>query len=132
MNLRRLLSFQPFAPWVVIVAAVVALLLVAGIVFHVTNGAREAAQNKVNAEMSGARAKATAEAGQVVDRAHDFQSGSEALSRENADAIRQAPGADQRLDPALADVARRRMCERASLRRTAECVQLLGPRQPSR
>jgi hypothetical protein len=132
MNLRRLLSFQPFAPWVFLTACAVALAAVVLIVMSVVNGAREAAQTKVDAEMSQARAKATAEAGAVVDRAHDFQSGSEALSRENADAFRQAPGADQRLDPRLNDAGRRGLCQRASLRRTAECVQLLGPVEPPR
>lgn len=132
MNLRRYLSWQPFTPTVFLIGCAVALVLVVAIVLGVINGAREAAQTKVDAAMGNARAKSATEAGQTVDRAHDFQTNSETLSRENADAIRQAPGADQRLDPALADVARRRMCERASLRRTPECVQLLGPAQPTR
>lgn len=130
MKLRRLLSFQPFAPWVFLTAVGVALLVVGLIVFNVLNGAREAAQNKVDATMGAARSKATAEASQIIDRAHNAQTQSEALSRESEDAIRQAPGADQRLDPALNDVARRRLCERPSLRRTEQCVQLLGPAKP--
>jgi hypothetical protein len=132
MNVRRLFAWQPFAPWVVLAAAGVAILLVTAIVLHVMNGAREAAEARVGAEMGQARAKAGADAGLIVDDAHAAQTASEDLTRKNADAIRNSKGADQALDPAVLDAARRGMCNRASYRDRPECVQLLGPRQSPR
>lgn len=113
--------------------ALVALLIVLAGVWWATGGIRrDAKQAKVDAAMAVAHGKSAADAAQISDAAHAAQSASETLSRENEDAIRNAPGAAQALDPGLNDVARRRLCLRASLRNTPECVQLLGPAKPSR
>jgi type VI protein secretion system component VasK len=84
---------------------------------------------KANAQATYARSRtdAAADAAGVVDQVHAAALQSADLTRKNADDIHAAPGADQRLDPALNDAGRRGMCQRPSYRRTAECVQLLGP-----
>ncbi len=130
MNLRSLLSWQPFTPAVFFAICAAAVFAVVIIVASIIHGQREAAQNKVDAGMGQARSESAADAMQTVERAHDAQAQSEALSRENEDAIRNAPGANQAVDPRVSDVARRRLCERASLRRTPECLQLIGPEKP--
>jgi hypothetical protein len=64
----------------------------------------------------------------IVDQAHDAATASEELTRKNADEIHAAPGADQRLDPALNDAGRLGMCRRPSYRRTAgACSSLVPP-----
>ena len=118
--------------WLVVLA--VAALVIAGGWWIVTEPGRanqRAAEAQTSSAMSGARAGSAAEAGKILDGAHADATTSEALSRENADAIAQAPGADQRLDPGLNDAARRGMCKRRAYRHSDECVQLLGEPGPA-
>jgi ABC-type Na+ efflux pump permease subunit len=55
------------------------------------------------------------------------QSGREATidrqTKENTDAIRNAPGADTPVPPTVAAVARERLCQRATYRERPECLQ---------
>lgn len=129
MNLRHLIARQPFSPLglAAIAAAIVAALLVWFVIAGWMHARRAAAEGRVGAVMGEAHGKSAAEAGAIIDGAHAASVQSEALSRENADAIRSAQGADQALDPALNDAGRRSLCRRPSYRRTTECVQLLGP-----
>lgn len=116
-----------------IVLAVVAILLMGAWWFATEPGRanQRAAEAKTAGAMSEARAGSAAGAVQILDGAHANTTTSEALSRENADAIAQAPGAGQRLDPGLNDAARRGMCKRKAYRRSDECVQLLGEPGPA-
>lgn len=129
MNLRKLIARQPFSP--LGLAAIAAIVLVVALAWFLIaswqHDRRAAGEAKVGSAMGEAHGKSAAEAGAIIDGAHAAAVQSEALSRENADAIRSAQGAGQALDPALNDAGRRSLCRRPSYRRTAECVQLLGP-----
>lgn len=133
-NLKRsVLARIPLTPTGFMVAGIVALLVaVAVFVVFATwqHERRAAAEAKVGAAMGEARGRSAADAGAVTDRAHDFATSSEALTRENADAIRQAPGADQRLSRELNAVGRRGVCLQPAYRSSSECMQLLGRAQP--
>lgn len=123
-----------FSPTRWAIVAGIALVAVCLIVWVLTEPGRanqRAAEARTAGAMSEARAGSAAQAGQILDGAHANATTSEALSRENADAIAQAPGADQRLDPGLNRAARERMCHRPAYRLSAECVQLLGRPQPA-
>lgn len=113
--------------WLVVL--VVVALIIAGGWWMVTEPGRanqRTAEAKTAGAMSDARAGSAAQAGNILDQAHVNATTSEALSRENADAIAQAPGAGQRLDPGLNRAGRERVCLRPAYRLSAECVQLLG------
>lgn len=117
-----------------IACAVVALTALALVVWWAGGGARrEAAEARAEAAMSDSRAKSAADAGVILDQAHTASTESETLSRETADAIRNAPGASVRLDPGLNRAARERLCLRAAYRDRPECaVFKSGSPQPSR
>ena len=108
----RLLSPTRWA----IVAGIV-LITICIIVWVLTEPGR-ANQRTADARTAGAmsetRAGSAARAVQILDGAHANATNSEALSRENADAILQAPGAGQRLDPELNRTARERLCDLAA------------------
>lgn len=78
-----------------------------------------------------ARTESARDAIGVQDRALGEAATTEQTSKENADAIHQAPGADVRLDPALNRTARERLCNRASYRDRPECVQLARRAKPA-
>jgi hypothetical protein len=125
--------FNPAAWAAVIVITLAAALGMGWFVTEPGRANRRAAEAGASSEMSGARAGAAADAGAILDDTHSAETQSEALSRENADAILQAPGADQRLDPELNRTARERLCERAAYRGRPECaVQQHGGAQPPR
>ena len=132
MKLREFTRLLSPTYWLIVLA--VAALAIFGIWWMITEPGRahqRTAEAKTASAMSGARAGSAAEAGKILDGAHANATTSEALSRENADAIAQAPGAGQRLDPGLNDAARRGMCKRKAYRRSDECVQLLGEPGPA-
>lgn len=127
-EIRRL--FNPTI-WAVLIFVTVAGLL--GAAWFVTEPGRQkarAVEGAVTGALGQARSVSASEAAAVADRARDSADQNETLSRENADAIDRAPGADQRLNSALNDIGRRGLCKRAAYRRSAECVQLLGPPLP--
>lgn len=123
-----------FSPTRWAIVAGIVLIAVCLIVYVLTEPGRanqRAAEARTAGALSETRAGSAARAGQILDQAHVNATTSEALSRENADAIAQAPGAGQRLDPGLNDTARRGMCKRKAYRRSDECVQLLGEPGPA-
>lgn len=116
-----------------LVVGCVALVIVCAGLWWATGGARrDAAIAKANAAFSDSKAKSGADAGQTLDKAHQASTDNEALSRENADAIRNAPGADQRLDPSLNRAALERLCRREAYRNEPDCLQFTGRAKPSR
>lgn len=132
MKLREFTRLLSPTYWLIVLA--VAALAIFGIWWMVTEPGRanqRTAEAQTSGAMSGARAGSAAEAGKILDGAHANATTSEALSRENADAIAQAPGAGQRLDPGLNRAGRERVCLRPAYRLSAECVQLLGRPQPA-
>jgi len=93
---------------------------------------REAAEARAGQAMSEARTESGAQAGVILDRAHERAAASEQLSRETADAIQAAPGADVRLDPGLNRAALERVCKRASAAGLPECMQYADRAKPAR
>lgn len=124
----------PVTPWEWGVAAFCALgaLLLIILVAWYLNAPQRAAEARAGGILAEEHGKAAADAGRTIDAAHNAATANETLSRENADAIRAANGASQPLDPDLNRVARERLCARAAYRGRPECVQLLGPAEPSR
>lgn len=130
--MRRLFPLLTPLGWLasaLVLAAVVALGW-----WFVTEPGRQrqrAAEAEVSAKLSDARTKSAADAISIQDGASDAAAASEQLSRESADAIRNAPGADQRLDPGLNRAGRERLCRRAAYRDHPDCVQLSRGAEPS-
>lgn len=126
--------FRTLAPWAWVAVAAVVLALVLLAAWFVTEPGRarqRAAEAEVSAKLSDARTRSAGEAIAIQDAASDAAARSEQLSRETADAIRNAPGADQRLDPDLNRAARQRLCLRAAYRERPECVQLARGAEPA-
>lgn len=121
-RLSSLIAWQPFTPPVFLAGVGIALAALAILAASFLHGQHKAAQAKVDAEMGRARSQSTSEAMATVERANAFQDQSEALSRENENAIRQAPGADQPLPYDLNRAARERLCHREAYRRLPECA----------
>ena len=69
-----------------------------------------------------ARDSATDTINTVAARA-DADAATRQIEKDNADAIRTAPGADAPVDPVLADTARRGLCRYAAYRGRPECLQ---------
>ena len=132
MKLSEIARLLTPAAWVVLIGITLAALLWMGwFVTEPGRANRRAVEAGASSEMSGARAGAAADAGAILDSTHSADTQSEALSRENADAILQTPGAAQRLDPELNRTARERLCERAAYRGRPECaMQQHGGAQP--
>lgn len=131
-ELRRL--FSP-AHWLFVAAGLVAcLLVIATIIWFATEPGRQKAraeQARAAAALAGARTASAANAAQITDQAASAAISSETLSKETANAIAQAPGAGQRLDPGLNDAGRRRLCLRPAYAGTPDCLQLLGRAEPA-
>lgn len=107
-------------------AAVVAILLVAGIVtligWSMGAGDRQrAAQADAEATMAGARTKAAGDAVRAADEASKGAAADEQATRDNTGAIRGAAGADGPVAPAVADEGRRRICQRQSSAADPSC-----------
>jgi len=117
------------------VLALAALLLLWGawwaIIIRPADNAKEAATARVEGGFATARTESARDAGNTLDGALKGAATNEQTARETADAIRQAPGADVRLDPALNRTARERLCLRAAYRDRPECVQLARRAKPA-
>ena len=94
--------------------------------------AQEAAKGRATTIQSAANSASGRDAANITDRAHNTASTIENTTRDNADAIRNAPGANQPLNPDLNRVALERLCKRPSYARTEQCLQLARSRQPAR
>lgn len=119
------------AEWLVVGLSVVALTVVIALAWSALSSRQRAEQATLDGSLATSAGQSAAQAGQILDGAHASAGQSETLSRETADVIRSTPGADQRLDPRLNDAGRKRLCERAAYRGSAECVQLLGRSKPA-
>lgn len=119
--------------WALAAVAVAAACFVAW--WFITAPARDAvhqAQARSENIQGQAHVASAADAAKVIDQAHATINTIEQTTRENADAIRHAPGADQPLDPGLNRVALERLCHRPTYAHSSQCLQLARPAQPSR
>ena len=116
--------------WAAVIASVCA---VAAIVWFVTADSRhrhDAAVARTEGALAASHNQSAADAIQTTVDAAKRDAATDAQTRENADEIRHAPGADAPVDPRATDAGLRGLCVRAAYRCSAQCVQLLGPVQP--
>ena len=108
-----------------IIAAVVFALLIAG--FLILQSCQTARTAKTEAKLGANQTEAALASGaDAVDAVGDVgarAAASDRMTKENSDAIRSAPGADQPVDPALDTIARQRLCQRAAYRGSEQCLQ---------
>ena len=121
MNPLRTLTRTGWA----IVAALIAVVLILGMCSYVGMQRRAAQEARGAAGMAEAGREAARDAIGVVERSQARSDETDALTKENRDAILSAPGADQRLDPGLDAAARRAVCLRRSSAHLAECRAVL-------
>lgn len=100
------------------------LMLIALIVFGVTQCDKrrsERAQARVDAGQAAAASESAKDAIGTVSEAGKRESGSEALTRDNERAIREAEGAGDRVKPAVDLEGRRALCRRAAYKDDPKC-----------
>jgi hypothetical protein len=111
--------------------ASVALLVIVLVLFALTEarrGREDANRAKAGQIHAEGQAAAGRDAVEVVSGAAKRDDQIDQQTKDNRDAILNAPGADQRLDPGLDAATRRAVCMRASARRDPQCVALLDAR----
>ena len=81
----------------------------------------QAAQARVNAAQGQAAVESGKDAINAVSAADGRQSASEAVSRANEQAIRAAPGADQRVDMGVHSAGLAALCKRQAYKDDAKC-----------
>jgi len=108
------------------------IALAAAVVIYFTLDAFFAGNAKVEAELNANRAGAAIESGAdaagTVGEVGTRASETDLITRENENAIRNAPGADAPVDPAANAAGRSSLCRRAAYRNSPECVQHPAPR----
>jgi hypothetical protein len=106
-------------PIVILIGAAILLLLGAWLVNALTDGAVA----KQLARLRGNEAQATLESGQDAVRTVGTQGKKEdALTKENEDAIRNAPGATETVPAAVDNAGRASLCKRAAYRQHKDCL----------
>lgn len=113
----------------ILVALLILALLAAIVAQRSCSAARSA---RAAAKLATSQAAAAIASGQdaantIGNRMGDDAAG-DAITRENDDAIRNAPGALAPVDPAVAAAGLRGLCRRAAYRRDPQCVQHADPR----
>jgi Flp pilus assembly protein TadB len=112
--------------WVAVAA--VAVLLIAAAWWQAGAGARrEAAVARTGAALSASRTASAAQATETIAAGAERDAATDRQTQETAHAIDNAPGAHQRLDPALARAGLVGLCQRAAYRGRPECLQLARP-----
>jgi hypothetical protein len=89
---------------------------------------REATAAKVDATLSDARAASGKDAVDAVAGGATRDAAIERVTRENDDAIRNAPGAGATVDAGVDGVGRASLCRRAAYRDSEQCQRMLGAR----
>lgn len=129
----KLPPFAALSPLGRVVCGVALLAAVAVGWFLITAPARNAAAAKAaraEAALADSRTRSAADAVEITARSGARDAAADRLTQETRDAIRNAPGADQRLDPALNAAGLRGLCRRAAYRGRPECVQHARSIQP--
>lgn len=126
MNLR---TFTPIG-WTVI-AAIAVSLLVAAMLAVTAPSRRAAGEARARAVLSDTRTGSAAAATETIAVGAAREAAGDKLTLENTNAILNAPGAHQRLDPLLNRAGLDGVCRRPSARHTDRCLQHLGPVEPS-
>ena len=115
-----------------IIAALAALALIILLVlfgWHEWRVSRTAhTETRLAAGQAGAALASGQDAANIIGNRMDADAGTDPVTRENANAIRNAPGASAPVDPALRDIALRGLCRRAAYRHDPKCLQHADPR----
>lgn len=132
MNIRKLIARQPLSPLGLIAVASGLLIALILVTFFLSwrHDRQAAAEAKVSNTYGTARSRSAIEAAVIADAARDAATAAANISQENEHDLRQAPGADARLDPRLNAAGRRGLCRYSAYRDAPECVQRPGPAQP--
>lgn len=103
--------------------ALVALVLLLGFlqVRSCRQAAQRAAQSKVDRGQAGAARESAADAVNSVGNVSEAQRESEDLTRSNEREIRNAEGANDRVNPGVRDAGIRSLCRRAASRNDPRC-----------
>ena len=116
-------SLAPKGRWVLGILAALFLLAVIGGVRSCQTAQIAKTETRLSKGQTGAALESGADAVGTVGDVGDRASTSDQLTRENADDIRNAPGADAPVDPAVHAAGLRALCTRAAYRGRPECVQ---------
>jgi hypothetical protein len=113
----------------IVIAGIVALLLIAGLfAWHEWRAAHTAkVETRLATGQAGAAIASGQDAANTVGNRMDTDAATDTITRENDNAIRNAPGASAPVDPALRDAALRGLCRRAAYRGDARCLQYAHP-----
>lgn len=115
-----------------IAVAAVAIVLVGTALYFAGGGARrETAAAKSETALAASRAASGSEATETIAAGAVRDGATDQLTQETAHAIDSAPGARAPVDPAVSHAGLVGLCRRAAYRSRPECVQLLGPEEPS-
>jgi hypothetical protein len=114
-----------------LIGLILAVVVIGWLVSAPGRARRETVAARTETALSRSRTESAQAAGVTLDQAHDQQTASETLSRETADVLQVAPGADVRLNSDLNRVGRERLCRRAAYRGRPECLQYAPGAQPT-
>ncbi len=93
------------------------------IIAQLTGGKRAKVEAKLNRNVAEAALESGRDAVGTVGAQQAAEAATDAVTRENDRDIRNAPGADAPVDPAVRDAWLRSVCRRASSRLDPKCVQ---------
>lgn len=103
---------------VAVTVAIIAVILLLG---QCDKRRSEAAQSRVEREQTGALSNSAADAIDAVGAAGGRETASEQLTRDNEKEIRNAPGADQAVDPRARDAGLASLCRRPAYAGSERC-----------
>ncbi len=112
-----------------VIVVLLVIVAVAGLLVARSCSAERTAKTseKVATGQAGAVAASGKDAVETVGNRSASDTAADTVTRENADAIDKAPGANVAVDPAVRDAGLRSLCRRASYRSNSKCVQFVNP-----
>lgn len=105
-----------------LIAGAIALVLAILLLGQCQKARTAGAEASLSAKTGAAGVVAGGEAVNAVAGASERQAATDEITRENADAIRSAPGAGQLVDPAAASAGLVGLCRRAAYRSDPKCL----------
>lgn len=125
--IRWIRSLTPTGVW--ILAGLLGVLILGAVLLWNAWGAASTAktETKLVTGQADAALKSGADAARTVGKTAGAEAATDSITRENERAIRNAPGADAPVDPALHGAGLRGLCRYAAYRGKPECVQQPAP-----
>ena len=116
-------AFTPLAKALAAVGALIVVCLAAWwLVATLTGGKSAKVQVKLSGNVAGAALESGKDAVGTVGAVGERAAASDRLGAENAASIRQAPGADAKVDPGASSAGIKALCRRASARSDPKCA----------